>query len=205
MRIGLFGGTFDPPHLGHLVPIEIAVAQFHLDRVWFVPNSIPPHKFREDLTDAYHRTAMLALALQRFPRFLLLPLELNKGNVNFTIDTVKELKQSISSEDSLYFLVGSELFLEIETWRQYARLLRLCEFIIINRGNTEEELKQYLRQLENTLQLDLKNTIHFAKSSHIPFSSTEIRSALAHNQDVSRMLLPEVEAYIRKHELYSRR
>lgn len=205
MRIGIFGGTFDPPHLGHIVPIEIAVAQFDLDQVWFVPNYVPPHKQRDDLTDPYHRAAMLSIALQRYPHFLMLPVELKKEKVNFTVDTLMELKSSLSTDDSLFFLLGSELFLEIETWRDYPRLLQLSEFIIINRGNSEEALIRHLQQLETSLHLDLKSIVHFAKSSHLPFSSTVIRAALAGNTDVSAMLFPEVAAYIRKHELYKRR
>lgn len=205
MRIGIFGGTFDPPHLGHIVPIEIAVAQFDLDQVWFVPNYVPPHKQRDDLTDPYHRAAMLSIALQRYPHFLMLPVELKKEKVNFTVDTLMELKSSLSTDDSLFFLLGSELFLEIETWRDYPRLLQLSEFIIINRGNSEEALIRHLQQLETSLHLDLKSIVHFAKSSHLPFSSTVIRAALAGNTDVSGMLFPEVAAYIRKHELYKRR
>lgn len=205
MRIGIFGGTFDPPHLGHIIPLEIAAAQFDLDQVWFVPNYVPPHKHREDLTDPYHRAAMLALALQRYPRFLMLPVELQKGKVNFTVDTLLELKASLSPDDILFFILGSELFLEIETWRDYTRLLQLCEFIIINRGNSKEALIRHLQQLETNLHFDLNSIVHFAKSSHLPFSSTEIRNSLAQNADVSRMLFPEVETYILKHELYGRR
>jgi nicotinate-nucleotide adenylyltransferase len=205
MRIGIFGGTFDPPHLGHIIPIEIASVQFHLDQVWFVPNYIPPHKHREDLTDPYHRAAMLAIALQRYPHFLLLTLELQKGKVNFTVDTLAEIKSALSPRDSLFFILGSELFLQVETWHDYARLLQLSEFIIINRGNSEQALIQHLQQLEKILQIDLNRIVHFAKSSHLPFSSTEIRASLTKNEDVSGMLFPEVKDYILKHKLYTRR
>ncbi len=73
MNIGIMGGTFDPPHLGHVVPVEAAASEFHLDRVDFVPSFIPPHKSRPGLTDPYHRAAMVAIALQPYPRFLLSP------------------------------------------------------------------------------------------------------------------------------------
>lgn len=205
MRIGIFGGTFDPPHLGHIIPIEIASAQFQLDKVWFVPNYFPPHKHREDLTDPYHRAAMLAIALLRYRQFGLLPIELQKAKMNFTVDTLAEIKAGLSPGDSVFFILGSELFLQLETWHDYSRLLQLSEFIIINRGNSEQALIQHLQQLETILQVDLTRIVHFAKSSHLPFSSTEIRSSLARNEDVSGMLFPEVLNYILKHELYKRR
>lgn len=199
------GGTFDPPHVGHVVPVEEAARQYRLDRVWFIPNSQPPHKSRPDLTDPYHRAAMVALAIQRHPDFLLNTLELEQEKAAFTYDTVRELKNGAGRGHELFFILGTDSFLEIDTWHRYKELISLCEFIIINRGDTEEGLKQNLNRLEATLQKDLTSTFHFSRSACIPVSSSEVRVALSEGRSIAGMVSPEVEEYIRKHSLYQRR
>jgi len=199
------GGTFDPPHLGHVVPVEWAVSEFNLDQAWFIPAYVPPHKQTEELTDPYHRAAMVALAIQKYTNFLLSTIELRSGDVRFTIDTIDDCKKRIRQEDQLFVILGSDSFLEIHTWHAYQRLIRLCEIIIMNRGDGEEELKEKLAQLEIVLQLNLKEKIHFATAPILPISSTQIRNAIREGRTVSDSISPEVEAYIRKHSLYQRR
>ena len=101
--------------------------------------------------------------------------------------------------------MGSDSFLELETWHDYPGLLRLCQLIIINRGNNEEEFKDTLKRLQNVLQEDLSHSVHFASSPYLPISSTEIRQALQQEGSVSSWLDPKVEDYIHKHSLYRRR
>lgn len=203
-NIGLMGGTFDPPHLGHTVPVEVAAAEFDLERVWFVPNSIPPHKKREDLTGSHHRAAMLVLAIRHFPGFLFSPWELQKGAVSYTVETIVRFRQEVGPDDRLFFIMGSDSFFELDTWYEYAHLIRLCELVIINRGTNQGELKQNLTRLENILQLDLKPTVHFSAGPFLPISSSAIRSAVRNGEDTSAMLNPDVQAYINKHSLYRR-
>ena len=203
-RIGIMGGTFDPPHLAHTVCVEIAAAEFHLDSIWFVPAFIPPHKQDQNRTDPFHRMAMLALALKHFHAFRISPLELLRGDISFTVDTIHELKSHAESEDRLFFIMGSDSFLEIHTWYAPAELLRSCELIIINRGSVRSELIKNLEQLEISLQLNLRDSVHFASSPYLPFSSTEIRERIRDGKSASAMLSSDVEAFIRKHSLYRR-
>src|SRR5438067_2414262 len=112
MRIGLFGGTFNPPHLGHTTLVEVICEQFALDRVWFIPSFIPPHKTPEGLADPFHRCAMVALALRRYPHFLISTEELITGTVRYTIDTVLGWRKKSEVADTLFFLMGSDSFLE---------------------------------------------------------------------------------------------
>lgn len=199
------GGTFDPPHLGHVLPVEEAAGQYRLDRVWYIPNSVPPHKSRQDLTDPYHRAAMVALAIQRHPAFLLNTLELGQDLAAYTFDTIRKLREGEGRGHRLYFILGTDSFLEIDTWHRYPELIDMCEFIIINRGDTEEELKQNLNRLEVTLQKNLAKTFHFSRTTIVPVSSSEVRAALSEGRSVSGLVSPEVEEYIRKHSLYQRR
>lgn len=203
-RIGIMGGTFDPPHVAHTFSVEIAAAEFQLDWVWFVPAFIPPHKQDQNRTDPFHRMAMLTLALKNFDIFRISPLELLRGDVSFTVDTIHELKSRVERDDRLFFIMGSDSFLEIHTWYAPAELLRSCEFIIINRGSSRSELIKNLEQLEVSFRLDLTNSVHFASSPYLPFSSTEIRERIRNGKNVSPMLSSDVEAYIRKNCLYRR-
>jgi nicotinate-nucleotide adenylyltransferase len=198
------GGTFDPPHLAHTFSVEIAVAEFYLDWVWFVPAFIPPHKQDQNRTDPFHRMAMLALALKNFDAFRISPLELLRGDISFTVDTIHELKSRVERDDRLFFIMGSDSFFEIQTWYAPAELLSSCELIIINRGSVRSELIKNLEQLEGDLQLDLKNSVHFASSPYLPFSSTEIRERIRNGKSASLMLSSDVEAYIQKNSLYRR-
>jgi nicotinate-nucleotide adenylyltransferase len=203
-RIGIMGGTFDPPHLGHVIPVEIAVAEFDLDLVWFIPAFIPPHKQNQNRTDPYHRFAMLALALENYSHFAICSMELLRGDISFTVDTIRELQSRLTEQDRLFFILGSDSFLELQTWYAPAELLRSCELIIITRGASKGELKKNLEQLESSLQLNLNERVHIASSSHLPFSSTEIRQLIQAGRSVSGMLSPKVESYIQKHSLYRR-
>ncbi len=205
MRIGLMGGTFDPPHLGHVLPVERTASEFNLDQVWFIPAYIPPHKQTEELTDPYHRAAMVALMIQNCSTFLLSTIELRSGHVRFTIDTIEECQKYYGPQYQFLLLLGSDSFLEIHTWHEYARLIQLCEIIIMNRGDEQEELKKKLAHLENVLQVNLSERIRFANAPVLPISSTQIRNAVREGRTVSHMLSPEVAAYIRKHSLYQRR
>ncbi len=203
-RIGVMGGTFDPPHLAHTIPVEIAAKEFDLDTVSFVPALIPPHKQSKEQTDPFHRMAMLALAVKPYPSFRISTLELMRRDVSFTVQTIKEIKKTLTEQDRLYFILGSDSFLELSFWYGPRELLQLCELIIINRGNGTDELKNNLAQLENNFQLDLQQKVHTASSRFLPFSSTQIREFLRSGKDVSGMLMPEVESYIHKHSLYRR-
>lgn len=204
MKIGIMGGTFDPPHFGHLVPVATAARQFFLDAVWFIPNYRPPHKTRTDFADAYHRAAMVALALKDYPNFLLDTCELRQEKPVYTVDTIRRLQYE-NPNTRFFFILGTDSFLEIDTWYHYSELIDLCEFIIINRGDKEEELKRNLQRLENTLHKKLDPAFHFSGSAPIPVSSTQLRAALAAGESISGMVPPAVEEYIHKHSLYQRR
>lgn len=199
------GGTFDPPHLGHVLPVHEAAKQFAIDRVLYTPAFIPPHKSRPELTDPFHRFAMVALALQDYPNFLLSPFELTQRGVSFSIETVQHFRAQLARGDELFFIMGSDSFLEFHTWKEYKKLIHLCRFIIISRDSNERELKENLQQLERNLQLDLSEIILFAATRELPISSTDIRAAFAGGIGVSSQLNPDVEAYIVKHSLYQRR
>lgn len=219
MKIAFFGGTFDPVHLGHLAVARAAVEKFGLDRVYFAPADIPPHKQRRQLTDFQHRFAMLALAAADEPRFVPSLLDAPAGHPNYSIDTVRRLKKTLKKSDKLYFLIGMDAFQDIATWRQPEDLLAECDFIVASRpgyslAEVGRALPEKLRPSEAVLKALHKQdssgtialpcaTIHLLPQLRERISSTQIRAA-AHKsvKQLSRYVPRLVAEYIKKERLY---
>jgi nicotinate-nucleotide adenylyltransferase len=136
-RVGIFGGTFDPPHLGHLILAEEIRERVGLDEVHFVPCNEPPHKKRPNLTEASHRYAMVVAATLQNPSFVPSPIEVNRSGASYSIDTVRQLVDELGDEVELYFVAGLDSFLEIESWREWEALLGLCHFVVVSRPGSD--------------------------------------------------------------------
>ena len=132
-RVGIFGGTFDPPHLGHLILAEEIREDFGLDEVYFMPCNEPPHKDRPDLTDAKHRFAMVVAATLHNPAFVASPVEVNRPGKSYSIDTLQILSEEMGDDTEMVFITGLDSFLEIETWKDYEELLAICHMIVVSR------------------------------------------------------------------------
>lgn len=144
-RIGIFGGTFDPPHLGHLLLAEEIREDFDLDEVYFMPCNEPPHKDRPDLTEAKHRFAMVVAATLHNPGFVASPLEVNRPGRSYSIDTLRALREDLGEETELLFVTGLDSFLEIETWKDWQQLLDVCHVIVVSRpGHRLDEVGERL-------------------------------------------------------------
>ncbi len=220
MKIALFGGTFDPVHLGHLAVARAAADRFDLGLVYFVPADIPPHKQKRKLTDFQHRFAMLALATAQDKRFIPSLLDSHTGHPNYSIETVRRLKSTLGKSDKLYFLIGMDAFKDINTWRQPVELLRECDFIVAARpgyslDDVYRALPKSLRPPEPVLRALGKQraggtvalpgvNIHLLAEVREPVSSTQIRAA-AHKsaKQLSRYVPGLVAAYIKKEHLYT--
>ena len=153
MNIGLFGGSFDPIHRGHLALAEAAAARYSLHQVLFVPANVPPHKQKQPLTEFIHRFTMVALATREDRRFTPSLLEANadgKAAVNYSIDTVRRLKRQLKKSDQLYFLIGVDAFRDIAKWREARALLAECAFVVASRPGYS------LRDLAESLPEPLK-------------------------------------------------
>ena len=211
--IGLFGGTFDPIHAGHIAVAEAALRRFHLDAIHFITSSRPPHKSKRDLAPFLHRYTMVALACADHAHFVPsvaeAPLE-GPGHVFYTIDTVRRFRRE-HPDDHLYFIVGADQFLEIPTWKNYDSLLDACDFIIASRpGFRLDALRLVIppEKLGRTTSNDAhkivlrKSAVHLLPtvSSHV--SSTEIRERAHHRQGIRGLVPPRVEEYILRQALY---
>ena len=219
MKIALFGGTFDPVHLGHIAVARAAAEKFGLGRIYFVPADLPPHKQKRKLTDFQHRFAMLALATAHDPRFVASLLDAPSGQPNYSIDTVRRLKSTLKKSDKLYFLIGMDAFKDIATWRQPEDLLAEVEFIVVSRpgyslADIGRALPESLRPTdlmmramrsqrpEGSIAL-LGATIHLLGEVREKVSSTQIRAAAGKSvKQLSRYVPPLVAEYIKKENLY---
>ena len=137
-RIALFGGTFDPIHIGHVAVARAAERRFHLDEIHFIPTGHPPHKHRSGMASYADRYAMVAIACADHPRFIASLAESGAGHsgreIFYSVDTVRRFKQRFHGPDThLYFLLGADSFLQIPTWKDYEALLNLCDFIVASR------------------------------------------------------------------------
>jgi nicotinate-nucleotide adenylyltransferase len=228
MNIGLFGGTFDPIHRGHMALARAALERYKLHRIYFVPANTPPHKQKQPLSPFVHRFAMLVLATAEEKAFVPSLLEApeepaekgrqGKEKPNYTIDTVRRLKQSFKASDRLFLLIGMDAFADIAKWHQAEALFRECEFIVAGRpgyslADVANALPESLRpraEVTRPFQKqaatgDLvlpKATLHLLGDLHQPASATAIREAAAAGKPLGRFLDAPVAEYIRKMALY---
>ena len=231
MNIGLFGGTFDPVHRGHLALARAAAERFDLGRILFIPANIPPHKQKQPLTPYFYRYAMLALATMQEKTFIASALEApQEADVsgkkkfeapppNYTIDTVRRVKQSLKKADRLYFLIGIDAFADIAKWYHAEALFAECEFIVASRpgyslADVALALPEPLRPSSAVTSpfakqpakgsLVLKGvTVHLLENVHVPVSATAIREAVAKKRPLTRIVEPAVADYIKKMGLYA--
>ena len=133
MKIGLFGGTFDPIHWGHLRNAEEVREAFSLDRLLFIPAGNPPHKRRGAAASARDRLEMVRLAIAKNPGLALSTVEFSRPGKSYSIDTVRHFAKSRAAQDSLYFILGLDAFLDIGSWKGFEEIFSLCHFIVTSR------------------------------------------------------------------------
>ena len=210
-RIGLFGGTFNPVHLGHLRAAEEVRMAFDLLKVVFMVSAIPPHKDPGRIAGAEHRYTMTRMALDGNPYFEVSDFEMKKKGVSYSIDTVFWMKKHYPGE--LFFIVGLDAFREIATWRRYDELLALCHFVIMTRpGYHRFALEDVLpASITNHYTYDRRhdsfihpsgNKIYHQSVTLMDISSTNIRELLHENHPIRYLVPLSVEDYIRDHRLY---
>jgi nicotinate-nucleotide adenylyltransferase len=200
MRIGVFGGTFDPVHLGHLILAEQCRDQGRLDQVRFVPSARPPHKQKHVLTPFRHRAEMLQLATAGHPAFRVDELENGRPGPSYTVDTLDELHGS-QPEAEWFLLVGSDTLAELAEWYDPAGIVRRAALLVMRRGDeralSAEELRQSLRlPAAEAVRLELID------APRIDISSRDLRRRAAEGRSLRYLLPRAVECYIEEKGLY---
>lgn len=195
-RIGLFGGTFDPVHTGHIALAEQVLREMNLDKIVFLPAGNPPHKTDKEVTDKRHRFRMVQLATQNHPAFAVSDYEILKETPNYSYQTVGAFRK-LYPEDELFFVVGGDSFRDFPKWAEYEKLMELCSFIVVSRpGISPNAYFETFRGDEKPPR------VFFVRDAAYDVSSTEIRVCLKEQRLPEGMLPPSVLAYIKEHRLY---
>jgi nicotinate-nucleotide adenylyltransferase len=185
-KIGIFGGTFDPPHYGHLLMANEVLHALHLSEIWFMPNHIPPHKQHEQVTNSEDRLHMLKLAIADHPHFKIETIELQRGGPSYTYDTMRQLK-AIYPNNEFYFIIGADMVEYLPNWYYIDRLVQLVTFVGVKRPGFSLETSYPLIEVEIP---------EFAVSSSL------IRERVKQGKSI-RYLVPErVRLYIEEKKLY---
>lgn len=219
MKIGIFGGTFNPIHYGHLRAVEEAGEKFGLDRILFIPAGKPPLK-SNDLAEAAHRYAMVRLAVKGNPLFEVLDIECRRAGKSYTVNTLEQLRRTYPDAD-FFFILGIDAFLDIPNWREPEKILSLANFIVLSRpGRNFSDLLQspYLHLKKNQLAgidsgtseacttvLQGGRQVILSRITPLGISSTDIRNQVKSGTSIKYLLPARVESYIISNNLYGER
>jgi nicotinate-nucleotide adenylyltransferase len=200
MQVGIYGGTFDPIHQGHLILAEQCREQGRLDQVWFVPAFRPPNKLEKSPTRFDHRVEMLSLAIAGNPAFRIDELEKERTGPSFTVDTLAEL-QGRHPKDVFWLLVGSDTLTDLPNWHEPVRLLGMVGLMVMARpGNPVLSTEELLARLR--LPADASLRIQVAQTPLIDISSREIRRRVSEGRTVRYFMPRAVEVYVQEKGLY---
>jgi nicotinate-nucleotide adenylyltransferase len=200
MRIGVFGGSFDPVHCGHLALAECCLEQARLDRVWFVPAAHQPFKPDGPFASNADRLAMLELALDTQPAFEISTLEVERGGMSYTIDTLLSLSSLIPAAD-LFLLMGADSLVDFPYWRRPVDICRVAAPLVVNRGGEPAPNFEHLDQIvtpERIAEIKEAQVV----MPPMPHSSTDIRRLVATGGAWENLVPKPVATYIRDHHLY---
>ncbi|HGE69287.1 TPA: nicotinate-nucleotide adenylyltransferase [Candidatus Poribacteria bacterium] len=186
------GGTFNPPHIAHLICAEEVYELFKFDKALFIPCARPPHKNNNEIIDANHRYNMTILATEDNPHFEVSRIELDRPGRSYTIETVKELKQLYGSDVEIYWIVGADAILEMPSWKNIDKLLEICSFIGINRPGYD---------ISYANEKILKK-IHIVDVTNVDISSSDIRQRIRQGKSIKYLVPSSVESYIYENGLY---
>jgi nicotinate-nucleotide adenylyltransferase len=213
VRIGIFGGTFNPIHLGHLRAAEEIRERFNLKRIIFIAAAVPPHKAVEGGISGEHRMEMVRLAISGNPHFSLSDIELKRPGRSYSIGTIQLFRQRYGSDLELFFILGMDAFLEIGTWKSFQELFSLCHFIVMTRPGFD---KSYTATIlppeiadafaydegENRFIHHDGYSVYLQGVTFLDISSTKVREEIDKGRSIRYLLPRKVERYIKQHHFY---
>ena len=189
-RIGVLGGTFDPPHFGHLALAEEALNKCGLDKILFIPARYPPHKSAENVSSEIDRMNMLKLALEGRPEFEISDLELNRNGLSYTVDTLREIRESFLDSE-IFFIIGADNISEMEYWHRPEGILELAAVVAFTRTGFESKGK-------------FSSRIEQYEMTPVDISSTCVRTRVRNKRSIAGLVPEAVERYISEKGLYGR-
>ncbi len=220
MRLGLFGGTFDPVHCGHLRSAEEVREAFALDQVRFVPCGVPPHRSNRPGAAAHHRLEMVRLAVAEKPGLGVSDVEVTRTGVSYSIDTVRHFAAGLDAKDGLYWILGLDAFLLLGSWKDWRELLALTHVIVTSRPGFGDELPYekipvVVREafcydplhFDGTVRFGFRNEfgkeILFKRLTDLPVSASAIRELLGKGKSIRDLVPAEVQRYVKEQHLYN--
>lgn len=193
MKICLYGGTFDPPHNGHLAVADQCRQILNIDRILFIPAFMAPHKTNIKISSAADRLTMLRLAIQPYPHFEISELELQRKGISYSIDTILQIKRDLNlTRDELFFLIGADGLKELHTWRDPDRILAESRVVVAGRPNYSLD----------DVPADYRGRVEILSNPLMDISSTDIRQKIQNHESVYHLLPKSVADYIERHKLY---
>ena len=199
-RIGILGGTFDPPHLGHLLIAETARVALALEMVMFLPAGEPWLKSGQRITPAHHRLKMVQLAVADNPDFCVSDCEIRRTGATYTVDTLRQLRRGFPPDTELYFIVGSDVLDQFHRWKEPDAILGLCRLAVIERpGGPEDGIATLRADFPDALDA---GAVVSVAGPRVDFSASELRRVLAAGQSTRYQIPDGVAQYIAEHGLY---
>lgn len=195
MKIGLFGGTFNPIHYGHLMLLENVINELKLDKIYLLPTRVPPHKINRKIADLKDRLAMIRTFTLTNDLINISDYEYKNVKVNYTYDTLNHFKREFP-EDEIFYIMGEDSFLNIETWKNYRDIIGKYNIIVFKRFNDSKESYRKIEELK-----DAKNII-FLDGIFNNISSTLIRNMIKENKSIRYLTSDDVIDIIKKRQLY---
>ena len=213
MKWGLFGGTFDPIHIGHLRCAVEVQEIFDLNRIIFTPAARPPHKLTGEITQFYHREQMIRLAIEGNPTFSFSDAENERAGTSYSVETVEFILKKYLPNLELFFILGQDAFHAVQTWKEWEKLLVLCHFVVMTRPGYENRGLEAILPVEFARQFRFdpaKNgydgptgyTIFFREVTFLDISSSNIRRLVKQGRSIAYLVPDVVRSYILKNGLY---
>jgi nicotinate-nucleotide adenylyltransferase len=198
IRIGVIGGTFDPPHIGHLVIAQEAMAYLNLDQVLFAPTHQPPHKLDQRITPIEQRLEMVRLAIAWHARFGLSRVDVDRDGPTYTVDTMRLLHQQWGPGADFYFIMGMDSLAGILSWRQPEELIRLCRLAVFDRPGYSVDILELERKLPG-----LRDRVVLIPAPALDIAASDLQRRIRAGAPIAHLVPDAVAAYIREHELYT--
>lgn len=192
MKIAIMGGTFNPIHYAHLLSAEQVRDGLNYDKILFVPAARPPHKSQPDMVSAEHRYQMVKLATAQNPYFDVSRIELDRNGPSYTIQTIKELRQTLKELTELAWIIGADSLIEYKIWKDFDEVLKSSSLVVTTRPNYDLE----------QVPLEIRNQITIFRITGSDISATEIRDRIRKNLSIRYLVPNDVVNYINEYNLY---
>ena len=219
LRVGIFGGTYNPVHLGHVHMAREAARAFSLDSVFMVPASSPPHKPEADIVSARERLAMLLLAVAGIPGIVVSDIELNREGPSYSVDTVTAIQGLLPADARLFFILGQDAFAEIDTWKSYPALFENIALVVLRRTPTADSAPAASSRVASLIKDRISANytfdpeinaftharlkfIYLLNNDFYDISSTDIRTRIRRNESIAGLVPDAVDQYIAQRGLY---